>query len=79
MRPPAAGVSLPDSRSAGRGRIPAVPFRIFHLISVSHTKTGTDFFITAPIFDLDAIEPFLKAVDFKAAKVIPTVMLLEAS
>lgn len=41
-------------------------------------EAGVDFFITAPIFDLEAIEPFLKAVDFQAAKIIPTVMLLKS-
>jgi 5,10-methylenetetrahydrofolate reductase len=41
-------------------------------------EAGVDFFITAPIFDLGAIEPFLKAVDYKGARVIPTVMLLKS-
>jgi methylenetetrahydrofolate reductase (NADPH) len=41
-------------------------------------EAGVDFFITSPIFDLEAIEPFMKAVDFKGAKVIPTVMLLKS-
>mgnify|MGYP001605805505 CR=1 FL=1 len=41
-------------------------------------EAGVDFFITSPIFDLEAIEPFLKAVDFKGAKVLPTVMLLKS-
>jgi 5,10-methylenetetrahydrofolate reductase len=41
-------------------------------------EAGVDFFITTPIFDLEAIEPFLKAVDYKAARVIPTVMLLKS-
>jgi 5,10-methylenetetrahydrofolate reductase len=41
-------------------------------------EAGVDFFVTAPIFDLEAIEPFLKAVDFKGARVLPTVMLLKS-
>lgn len=41
-------------------------------------EAGVDFFITPPIFDLDAIAPFLKAVDFKKANLIPSVMLLKS-
>jgi 5,10-methylenetetrahydrofolate reductase len=39
---------------------------------------GVVFFISPPLFDLSAIEPFMKRVDLKKAKVIPTVMLLKS-
>jgi methylenetetrahydrofolate reductase (NADPH) len=39
---------------------------------------GAEFFITPPLFDLSTIEPFLKRVDRKKTKIIPTVMLLKS-
>lgn len=41
-------------------------------------EAGAQFFITPPLFDLTAIQPFLKKVDFKKAKIIPTVRLLKS-
>ena len=41
-------------------------------------EAGAQFFITPPLFDLSAIQPFLKKVDFKKAKIIPTVRLLKS-
>jgi methylenetetrahydrofolate reductase (NADH) len=39
---------------------------------------GTDFFITPPLFDLDAMTPFLKRVEADSVKLIPTVLLLKS-
>ncbi len=39
---------------------------------------GTRFFITPPLFDLAAIEPFLKRVDREKVLIIPTVLLLKS-
>ena len=39
---------------------------------------GTQFFITPPLFDIAAIEPFLKRVDRKKTIIIPTVLLLKS-
>ena len=35
------------------------------------SEAGTQFFITPPLFDLSAIEPFLKRVDLQKVKIIP--------
>lgn len=39
---------------------------------------GARFFITPPIFDLTAIEPFLGRVDHRKTHIIPTVLLLKS-
>jgi 5,10-methylenetetrahydrofolate reductase len=39
---------------------------------------GTQFFITPPLFDIEAIEPFLKRVDRTKTIIIPTVLLLKS-
>ena len=39
---------------------------------------GTQFFITPPLFDIAAIEPFLKRVDRNKTIIIPTVLLLKS-
>ncbi|UCH22424.1 MAG: methylenetetrahydrofolate reductase [Deltaproteobacteria bacterium] len=39
---------------------------------------GAQFFITPPLFDLSAIEPFLRRVDLQQVKIIPTVLLLKS-
>ncbi|MDY6792728.1 MAG: methylenetetrahydrofolate reductase [Thermodesulfobacteriota bacterium] len=41
-------------------------------------NAGTQFFITPPLFDLSAIEPFIKKVNTEKAKIIPTVLLLKS-
>lgn len=41
-------------------------------------ECGTRFFITPPLFDLEAIEPFLKHVDYRKTVIIPTVLLLKS-
>ena len=41
-------------------------------------EAGAQFFITPPLFDLSAIESFLKRVDPAKAKIIPTVLLLKS-
>ena len=41
-------------------------------------ERGTTFFITPPLFDIAAIEPFLKRVDRKKTIIIPTVLLLKS-
>jgi methylenetetrahydrofolate reductase (NADPH) len=41
-------------------------------------EAGVQFFISPPLFDLSAIEPFKKRVDIKKAKIIPTVLLLKS-
>jgi 5,10-methylenetetrahydrofolate reductase len=41
-------------------------------------EAGVQFFISPPLFDLPAIEPFTKRVDIKKAKIIPTVLLLKS-
>ena len=39
---------------------------------------GTQFFITPPLFDIAAIEPFMKRIDREKTIVIPTVILLKS-
>lgn len=39
---------------------------------------GAQFFITPPLFDLEAIEPFKSRVDTDKIKIIPTVLLLKS-
>lgn len=39
---------------------------------------GVRFFVTAPVFDLSAIEPFLKKAGKTSARIIPTVLLLKS-
>lgn len=39
---------------------------------------GAQFFITPPLFEISAIESFLKRVDLKSIKIIPTVLLLKS-
>jgi len=41
-------------------------------------EAGAQFFITPPLFDLSAIQPFLKKVDLEKIKIIPTVLLLKS-
>ncbi|MDJ0830641.1 MAG: methylenetetrahydrofolate reductase [Desulfobacterales bacterium] len=41
-------------------------------------EAGAEFFITPPLFDLDAIDPFLKKIDLQKSKIIPTVLLLKS-
>jgi 5,10-methylenetetrahydrofolate reductase len=39
---------------------------------------GAVFFISPPLFDLSAIDPFLKRIDRQQSKLIPTVLLLKS-
>jgi methylenetetrahydrofolate reductase (NADPH) len=39
---------------------------------------GARFFITPPLFDLSALTPYMKKVDFPQIKIIPTVLLLKS-
>jgi 5,10-methylenetetrahydrofolate reductase len=39
---------------------------------------GAQFFITPPLFEISAIEAFLKKTDLKSTKIIPTVLLLKS-
>ena len=41
-------------------------------------EVGTQFFITPPIFDLSAFQPFIKRVDLRQVNIIPTVLLLKS-
>jgi 5,10-methylenetetrahydrofolate reductase len=41
-------------------------------------EAGAEFFITPPLFDIGAIEPFLRQVDRRRIKLIPTVLLLKS-
>lgn len=41
-------------------------------------EAGAQFFISPPLFDLSAIEPFLKRVDLNKTTIIPTVLLLKS-
>jgi 5,10-methylenetetrahydrofolate reductase len=41
-------------------------------------EAGASFFITPPLFDMTAIEPFLKRVDRQKAIIVPTVLLLKS-
>ncbi|MBW2576098.1 MAG: methylenetetrahydrofolate reductase [Deltaproteobacteria bacterium] len=41
-------------------------------------EAGAQFFVSPPLFDLSTIQPFLKRVDPKKAKIIPTVLLLKS-
>ena len=39
---------------------------------------GVDFFIAPPVFDMEAIAPFLEKVDLQKTRIVPTVMLLKS-
>ncbi|RLB73993.1 MAG: 5,10-methylenetetrahydrofolate reductase [Deltaproteobacteria bacterium] len=39
---------------------------------------GAQFIITPPLFDIAAIEPYLRQIDHKTTKIIPTVLLLKS-
>ncbi|MFZ7124606.1 MAG: methylenetetrahydrofolate reductase [Desulfobacterales bacterium] len=41
-------------------------------------EAGARFFVTPPIFDLTAIEPFLARIDHRKHRIIPTVLLLKS-
>ncbi len=41
-------------------------------------EAGAEFFITPPLFDPEAIGPFLKKIDLHKSKIIPTVLLLKS-
>jgi 5,10-methylenetetrahydrofolate reductase len=41
-------------------------------------EAGASFFITPPLFDLDAIDPFLRRIDLKKTRILPTVLLLKS-
>ena len=41
-------------------------------------QAGAQFFISPPLFDLSAIHPFMKRVDIRKTKIIPTVLLLKS-
>jgi methylenetetrahydrofolate reductase (NADH) len=41
-------------------------------------EAGVDFFIAPPVFDINAIAPFMEKVDLKKNRVVPTVMLLKS-
>jgi methylenetetrahydrofolate reductase (NADPH) len=41
-------------------------------------EAGTQFFISPPLFDLSAIQPFMKRVKKNKIKIIPTVLLLKS-
>ncbi len=41
-------------------------------------EAGAQFFISPPLFELSAIEPFLKRVDLNKTTIIPTVLLLKS-
>ena len=45
---------------------------------IQKIDAGVRFFVTAPVFDLSAIEPFLKKVAKTSARIIPTVLLLKS-
>ena len=42
------------------------------------SEAGVGFFITPPVFEIDAIAPFMEKVDLKKNRVLPTVMLLKS-
>lgn len=41
-------------------------------------EAGTTFFVTPPLFDITAIEPFLKRVDRQKVRIVPTVLVLKS-
>jgi methylenetetrahydrofolate reductase (NADPH) len=41
-------------------------------------EAHAQFFISPPLFDLSAIQPFMKRVNQKKTKIIPTVLLLKS-
>ena len=42
------------------------------------SEAGVDFFIAPPVFDFNAIEPFMEKVNLKQVKILPTIMLLKS-
>ena len=45
---------------------------------IQKVDAGATFFVTPPLFDLAAIQPFIKRVDLEKIKIIPTVLLLKS-
>ncbi len=41
-------------------------------------ENGVDFFITSPVFDLAAVDPFFKAIDCRKVKIVPTTLVLKS-
>lgn len=41
-------------------------------------EAGVDFFIAPPVFDIEALGPFMEKVDLKKIRILPTVMLLKS-
>ena len=60
--------------AAARGKSPELELAEMN----KKIAAGTRFFITPPLFDIAAIEPFLKRVDREKAIIIPTVLLLKS-
>ena len=48
-------------------------------ISRESITAGAQFLITPPIFDISAIDPYLRQIDKKTTKIIPTVLLLKSA
>lgn len=42
-------------------------------------SAGVAFFVTLPVFDVAAVEPFLKKVDLKSVRLIPKVIMLKSA
>lgn len=47
-------------------------------LMAENADAGVDFFIAPPVFDLNAIAPFMEKVDLKKNRILPTVMLLKS-
>ena len=48
-------------------------------LSRESITAGAQFFITPPLFDIAAIEPYLQQIDRKTTKIIPTILLLKSA
>ncbi len=44
----------------------------------SKVDSGTDYFVTPPVFDMQSVNSFLKKVDLSKTHIIPTVLLLKS-
>ena len=62
------------ANAGARGRSPELEVEEIN----KKIEAGAEFFITPPLFDLSAIQPFLKRLDMDQTKIIPTVLLLKS-
>ncbi len=65
---------LGSTINAGAGKSPELALEELN----KKIDAGAGFFVTPPLFDISGIRPFMKRVDLKKTRIIPTVLLLKS-